>query len=138
MTKQASEFHTVFDRTESRDAFFRFLQVVFHLYPEDKFHHLIHDVCGKHDNDEAIYREVQRRLPEITPFLSVLSYGLPALRTQKKEMARETLELIGKRGELERRLGDAGLELARWNVIDARVEKPAPRLEPGQLRTIRI
>ena len=42
------------------------------------------------------------------------------------------------RGELERRLGDAGLELARWNIIDARVEKPAPRLEPGQLRTIRI
>jgi len=35
-------------------------------------------------------------------------------------------------------LGDAGLELARWNIIDARVEKPAPRLEPGQLRTIRI
>ena len=27
---------------------------------------------------------------------------------------------------------------ARWNIIDARVEKPAPRLEPGQLRTIRI
>jgi len=97
MTKLASEFHIVFDRTESRDAFFRFLQVVFHLYPEDKFHHLIREVCGKHDNDEAIYREVQRRLPEITPFLSVLTYGLPALRTQKKEMARETLELLGDR-----------------------------------------
>ncbi len=98
MTKPASEFHTVFDRTESRDAFYRFLQVVFHLYPEDKFHHLIHEVCGKLDNDEAIYREVQRRLPEVTPFLSVLTYGLPALRTQKKEMARETLELLGQRG----------------------------------------
>lgn len=42
------------------------------------------------------------------------------------------------RGELERRLKDAGLELARWNVIDARVEKPPSRGEPGQLRTIRI
>jgi len=42
------------------------------------------------------------------------------------------------RGELERRLQGAGLELARWNVIDARVEPPATRGEPGQLRTIRI
>lgn len=42
------------------------------------------------------------------------------------------------RGELERRLQGAGLELARWNVIDARVEQPPSRGEPGQLRTIRI
>ena len=101
MTKLASEFHTVFDRTESRDAFFRFLQVVFHLYPEDKFHHLIHEVCKKHDTDEVIYKEVQRRLPEIKTFLSILTYGLPALRTQKKEMARETLELLGDRGPVQ-------------------------------------
>lgn len=42
------------------------------------------------------------------------------------------------RGELERRLKGAGLELARWNIIDSRFEKPTARGEPGQLRTIRI
>jgi len=94
MNLKKSEFHAVFDRTESRDAFYRFLQVVFHLYPEDKFHHLIHKVCGEHDNDEAIYREVQQRLPDIKPLLSELTFALPALRKQKAEMTKETLELL--------------------------------------------
>ena len=30
----------VFSDTKMRDGFYRFLQVVFHLYPEDRFHHL--------------------------------------------------------------------------------------------------
>ncbi|MCB1211330.1 MAG: hypothetical protein KDK97_18535 [Verrucomicrobiales bacterium] len=90
-----SEFHAVFDSTPQRDAFYRFLQVVFHLYPEAKFHHLIHEVCGRHDSDEAIYREVQQRLKEIKPFLSELTLALPALKKQKREMKRQTLQLLG-------------------------------------------
>jgi SAM-dependent methyltransferase len=141
MTKLASEFHTVFDRTESRDAFFRFLQVVFHLYPEDKFHHLIHEVCGKLDSDEAIYREVQRRLPEITPFLSVLTYALPALRTQKKELTKETLELLGERGPVQGYLeiGSTGRYVSelrkhlRFNGPIYLVNDIAPTNSPGDI-----
>jgi SAM-dependent methyltransferase len=94
MNTPHSEFRTVFEDTQRRDAFYRFLQVVFHLYPEAKFHHLIHEVCAKHDNDAAIYREVQQRLKEIKPFLSELTYALPALKKQKREMTRQTLELL--------------------------------------------
>ena len=141
MTKLASEFHTVFDRTESRDAFFRFLQVVFHLYPEDKFHHLIHEVCKKHDTDEVIYNEVQRRLPEIKTFLSILTYGLPALRTQKKEMARETLELLGDRGPVQGYLeiGSTGRYVSelrkhlRFNGPIHLINDVAPTNSPGDI-----
>ena len=89
-----SEFHTVFDQTKPRDAFYRFLQVVFHLYPEDKFHHLISEVTKAETADERIYKTVQNRLPSIKPFLSELTYALPALKTQKKEMTRQMLELL--------------------------------------------
>ncbi|HEX4506639.1 MAG TPA: FAD-binding oxidoreductase, partial [Alphaproteobacteria bacterium] len=34
----ASEFKTVFGTVAGRDAFYRFLQTVFHLYPEDRLH----------------------------------------------------------------------------------------------------
>lgn len=99
-TAITSAFHAVFDDPTQRDAFYRFLQVVFHLYPEDKFHHLIQKVCNRHRTDEEIYREVQRRLKEIKPFLSELTYALPALRRQKQEMTWETLELLDGRHEV--------------------------------------
>ncbi|GAB2602976.1 methyltransferase domain-containing protein [Spirosoma areae] len=89
-----SEFHAVFDHTKPRDAFYRFLQVVFHLYPEDKFHHLIGEVTKTETSDERIYKTIQHRLPKIKPFLSELTYALPALKTQKKEMTRQMLELL--------------------------------------------
>lgn len=91
-----SEFHTVFDQTKPRDAFYRFLQVVFHLYPEDKFHHLIGEVTKTETSDETIYKTIQNRLPSIKPFLSELTYALPALKVQKKEMSRQMLELLPK------------------------------------------
>ena len=78
-----------------RDGFYRFLQVVFHLYPEDKFHHLIAEVSNSKATDPEIYNEVQHRLKEIKPFLSELTYSLPALKKQKHEMTDETLELLG-------------------------------------------
>lgn len=100
MKAAASEFHAVYDNTESRDAFYHFLQVVFHLYPEEKFHTLIREVCAKHDGDEPIYREVQQRLKEIKPFLSELTFALPALKKQKHEMTRQTLELLGEKKQI--------------------------------------
>ncbi|GAB3990839.1 hypothetical protein GCM10028807_18910 [Spirosoma daeguense] len=89
-----SEFHAVFDKTKPRDAFYRFLQVVFHLYPEDKFHHLIGEVTKTETSDERIYKTIQNRLSSIKPFLSELTYALPALKVQKKEMTRQMLELL--------------------------------------------
>ena len=91
----SSEFKSVFFDTKMRDDFYRFLQVVFHLYPEDKFHHLIAEVSNSKTTDPEIYNEVQHRLKEIKPFLSELTYALPALKKQKHEMTHETLELLG-------------------------------------------
>lgn len=90
-----SEFKTVFSDTKASDAFYRFLQVVFHLYPEDKFHQLIAETSKTKSTDEEIYKEVQHRLKEIKPFLSELTFALPALKKQKHEMTRQTLELLG-------------------------------------------
>ncbi len=95
MNPTTSEFKTVFSDTGMSDKFYRFLQVVFHLYPEDKFHHLISEVSQAKASDQEIYVEVQRRLGEIKPFLSDLTYALPALKKQKAEMTKETLELLG-------------------------------------------
>jgi SAM-dependent methyltransferase len=48
----------------------------------------------KHDTDQKIYAAIQEELPKIKPFLSELRYALPALFAQKKEMAKETLQLL--------------------------------------------
>jgi hypothetical protein len=42
------------------------------------------------------------------------------------------------RQELARRFQEAGLELARWSVLDPRGEKAPPSAVPGQLRTVRV
>lgn len=93
----ASEFKTVFSDTKLSDNFYRFLQVVFHLYTEDKFHNLLKERTMQLNSDEEIYKKVQSELPGIKPFLSELTYALPALKKQKKEMARQALELMGDR-----------------------------------------
>ncbi len=90
-----SEFKKVFTVTKWSDDFYRFLQVIFHLYPEDKFHYLLASVSKAKSTDEEIYKTVQQELPKIKPFLSELTLALPALRTQKKEMAKQVLQLLG-------------------------------------------
>ena len=90
-----SEFHAVYSDVRSSDAFYRFLQNIYHLYPEDRFHTLIKEACAAHAEDEAIYRHIQQKLPDIKPFLADFRYALPALAKQKREMLRQTLELLG-------------------------------------------
>jgi SAM-dependent methyltransferase len=90
-----SEFKAVFNDTKWSDDFYRFLQVIFHLYPEDKFHQLIKEETAAGKTDEEIYKSVQSKLKSIKPFLSELTYALPALKKQKKEIARQTLALLG-------------------------------------------
>lgn len=94
MTKP-SEFKTVFSDTVWSDKFYRFLQVIFHLYPEDKFHHLIKTMSNEKQTDEEIYKAIQAGLPKIKPFLSEFTFALPALKKQKREMSRQVLELLG-------------------------------------------
>lgn len=91
----SSEFKAVFSDTTWSDRFFAFLQVVFHLYPEDKFHHLIAESTDAKETDEDIYKLIQSKLSTIKPFLSEITYALPALKKQKREMAQQTLELLG-------------------------------------------
>src|ERR1700749_345586 len=90
-----SEFKAVFSNTKWSDDFYRFLQVIFHLYPEDKFHHLIATVTKEKNTDEEIYKTIQAGLPKIKPFLSELTLALPALKKQKKEMSNQVLKLLG-------------------------------------------
>jgi SAM-dependent methyltransferase len=90
-----SKFKAVFNDTKWSDDFYRFLQVIFHLYPEDKFHQLIKEETAIGKTDEEIYKSVQSKLKSIKPFLSELTYALPALKKQKKEIVRQTLGLLG-------------------------------------------
>ncbi|WP_035053118.1 FAD-binding protein [Andreprevotia chitinilytica] len=94
-TMPNSDFHVVYDDVSWQDKFYLFLQNIYHLYPEDRFHTLIIEATAKHQDDEAIYRCIQDRLPTIKPFLSELTYALPALAKQKKEITRQTLQLLG-------------------------------------------
>ena len=95
------EFHRVFGDVSYHDGFYRFLQNVYRLYPEDRFHALIKQACAEHETDEAVYRAIQRGLPTIKPMLSELTFAVPALLKQKREMARQTLQLLGPRGEID-------------------------------------
>ncbi len=94
MNDTNSEFIRVFSDTKWSDDFYKFLQVIFHLYPEDKFHELIKSACEEESTDEAIYKHVQSKLSTIKPFLSELTYALPALKKQKRELSKQTLKLL--------------------------------------------
>ena len=89
-----SNFRTVYGDQRARDRFYLFLQNVYHLYPESRFHQLIIDLTNESSSDQLIYLTLQQRLSTIKPFLSEATYGLPALWKQKAEMARQTAELL--------------------------------------------
>lgn len=146
----ASEFHAVFDETVWRDRFYLFLQNIYGLFPERRFHWLIRQACQHLQDDEAIYRHVQEGLPGITPFAAPLFYALPALGRQKGEMTSQTLELLGDqrvvRGYLE--IGSVGRYLSTLRKA-VRIEAPlfvvndvAPGMSPvdvaerGQIRRL--
>jgi SAM-dependent methyltransferase len=102
-----SDFSQVYGEARGNDDFYRFLQNVYRLYPEDRFHHLIQQATQAHPgDDQAIYRELQAKLPSIHPSLSEHTYAIPARRNQQREMSRQTLELLG-----DRRRFDGYLEL---------------------------
>jgi FAD/FMN-containing dehydrogenase/SAM-dependent methyltransferase len=96
-----SEFHAVYSDVKWADAFYRFLQNVYRIYPEDRFHALIKEACSIHADDESIYRYIQKNLGRIKPALSEVFYALPSLGKQKREMTRQTLLLLGDRRDVD-------------------------------------
>jgi FAD/FMN-containing dehydrogenase len=92
-----TEFHRVFDDVVLSDAFYRFLQNVFHTMPEDRLHHLIQEACALHRDEESVYRYIQHELPRAKPALADLTYSLPALVKQKTEMAEQSAKVLGGR-----------------------------------------
>jgi len=91
---EKSEFKAVFQSTQWHDRFFKFLQNVYRIYPEDKFQQLIKDTTERLPDDNAIYQQIQRELPSIKPFLSDITMALPALFKQKREMTAQTLRIL--------------------------------------------
>ena len=142
-----SAFKAVFNDIKWSDDFYRFLQVVFHLYPEDKFHQLLKEETAAHTTDEEIYTSVQKKLPGIKPFLSELTYALPALKKQKKEIAGQTLSLLGDKKEINGyvEIGSTGRYISRLRKMIkvnepvyllndiAPANSPADIMERGQL-----
>ena len=90
-------FAAVYGDTGQADQFYRFLQNIFHIVPEDRLHTLIKSAVSANPADEAVYRAIQAGLPGITPKLAMLTYALPSLATQKEEMGQQTAQLIRRR-----------------------------------------
>jgi SAM-dependent methyltransferase len=91
----AGNFKAVYLDTAERDKFYLFLQNVFHLYPEDRFHQRILELTKEKATDREIYRALLGDLPRLKPFLAELRYDLPALRVQKAEMASQVMAFLG-------------------------------------------
>jgi len=145
-----SEFHAVYSQKEWKDKFYLFLENIFHLYPEKKFHELIQDACDRFKDDESIYKYVFEKLPSIKPFHAPFTYALPALWKQKKEMARQTLDLIGNKRMLNgyAEIGSTGRYVSElrkhvkvnepiWLIHDVPPSNsPDDIMERGQLRKL--
>lgn len=99
ITSAGSNFKQIYSSAKLKNEFFKFFKNVFNLYPEGKIHKLITDAATKEADDKSIYLDVQSKLDDITPMFSSFRYALPALNKQKDEMARQTLELLGKGGK---------------------------------------
>ncbi|WP_320837669.1 class I SAM-dependent methyltransferase [Zhongshania sp.] len=67
---------------------------VFPLYPEQQLHQLIQAASEVYNADENVYRQLQKKLTDIKPFLGELTFSLPALNKQKSTMAAQTLQLL--------------------------------------------
>lgn len=89
-----SNFRAIYGNEELRGKFLQFLQNVYSIYPDKEFHALILKSTQDNETDEDIYKAIQKDLPEITPFLSLLRYSLPSLSKQKDEMERQAAILL--------------------------------------------
>ena len=113
--KNIGNFQYIYSNKELRDTFLDFYTNVFHLYPEKELHQLIYTLTQQNQTDDAIYKSMQNSLADIKPFLSDFRYALPALAKQKKEMTRQTLQLLDtkKRYEGYMEIGTTGRYLSQ-------------------------
>ncbi|MBI3896944.1 MAG: class I SAM-dependent methyltransferase [Gammaproteobacteria bacterium] len=111
----SSNFRAIYGDPKLKAAFLLFLQNVYHIYPEDKFHKLIDDITLERSSDKEIYLQAQQRLSEIKPILSEVRLALPALARQKAEMARQALALIGAQRKIDgyMEIGTTGRYISR-------------------------
>ncbi|WPR70425.1 hypothetical protein SLW70_10775 [Flavobacterium sp. NG2] len=130
-----SNFKFIYGNNGLKSEFFKFLKNVFNLYPENKFHKLISDVTAVKNTDQEIYKTTQSKLDSISPILTSVRYQLPALMSQKEEMERQTVLLLGEgtvyNGYLE--IGSSGRYL---DYLEEKVEIKGKRYyadgkEPG-------
>ncbi len=87
-------FQNIYNNETKRAQFLLFLENVYNIYPENEFHQLITKLTQDKKTDEAIYKAILENLHTIKPFLSELTYALPALSQQKKEIANQTMEFL--------------------------------------------
>lgn len=97
----SSEFHRVFEQQALADAFYRFLQNVFNIVPEDRLHQLIREACTLHAREEDVYRYIQLRMRTTKPLLADLTHALPSLLKQKLEMTRQVIAVLGSQRSFE-------------------------------------
>ncbi|MES2529015.1 MAG: methyltransferase domain-containing protein [Bdellovibrionota bacterium] len=99
-SENPGNFHRIYGNPELKKEFLLFLTNVYHLYPENKFHDLITEAVGKYRSDKDIYAFLQAHISDIKPFLSELTYALPALSAQKKEIADQTMVFLRRRKKI--------------------------------------
>lgn len=116
-----STFHAIYRDDALREQFFPFLVNVFSLYPQDKLHALVHKASVEHGTDEAIYLAILEGLPSITPVGATLTYAVPALNKQKREMAEQAGRLLGDKVRIDGyvEMGTTGRYL---NTLEKRIE----------------
>lgn len=94
VSSNPGNFHAVFNNPQLRQDFFLFLKNVYNIYPEKEFHLLVGKMVDAHKTDEEIYKAILVNLGSVKPLFSEVTYALPALAKQKKEIAAQTVELL--------------------------------------------
>lgn len=92
--ESSSNFRYIYSNAQYRDEFLNFLTNIFHLYPEIEMHQSIALASKEFYTDENIYDNLQTNIESIKPFLSELTYAIPALNKQKKVIADQTTSLL--------------------------------------------
>lgn len=87
-------FRYIYGNESYRQNFYDFLANVFRLQPEGELHALIEQTAAQFSDDGEIYANLQSRIGTVRPFLSELTYALPALAKQKRVIAQQTIRLL--------------------------------------------
>lgn len=120
----SSNFKAIYENERERAEFYKFLENVYKIYPSAEFHAEIATLTHRLGTDADIYNAIQKQLPSIKPFLSELTFSLPALSKQKHEIRSETVSLLDRKkydGYLE--IGTLGRHTSDLKV-DLSIEGP--------------